>query len=237
MTDPFGRAARTLTYGEELIFGKTQVAHHAARKINNLHKHVHGQLPMQVGSFAEGTLYNARDPELLLWVQATLVDTLLLSYKLFVGPLTQVEEEQYYQESKEVAHLLGLLPQQMPEKVDDLKHYVHTMVHSDQLAPTSQAHELAMQTLYPPAHKALRPLMHVHKQLTNALLPQPVREIYGFSWNKRQQRIFDLSTGSMRQIVPRMPHRLRELPMTRRLMRVDVRGHNREFNAKQPHQN
>lgn len=223
MTDPFGRAGRTFVLGEKLTFGSTRKAHQAARTINNLHKHVHGHLPTEAGAFTQGTRYDARDPELLLWVHATLVDTLLLSYTVFVGPLTHAEEEKYYQESKQVAHLLGLLPTQMPQSVDDLKQYVHTMVHSNYLAPTLQGRELAFQTLFPSAPGALRPFMHLNLNITNALLPQAVRDIYNLSWSKSQQRIFDLSARSIRTIIPHMPMMLRELPITRRLMRGEIK--------------
>lgn len=222
MTDPFGRAERTFLRGEELTFGSTRLARQSARTINNQHKQVHGHLPMDAGRFRKGTPYDARDPELLLWVHATLVDTLLLGYTTFVGPLTRVEEKQYYQESKEVAHLLGLLPTHMPEEIDDLRHYVYEMVHSDRLAPTLQARELAFQMLFPPATKALRPLMRLNLYITNALLPQPVREIYGLDWKQSQQRAFDLSARSIRLVVPRLPTSLRELPITRRLMRGEL---------------
>jgi uncharacterized protein (DUF2236 family) len=219
MRDPFGRVNRTLKLGQELVFGSTPLARQAAKKINHLHRHVHGELPVEAGRFPQGTPYDARDPELLLWVHATLIDSLLLSYKLFVGPLTHTEEEQYYQESKGVAHLLGLLPSQMPESIDDLQQYVLTMIQSDQLASTEQARELARQTLFPPAHKALKPLMHLNFAITNALLPPSVREIYGFTWSQRQQQAFELSARSLRFVVPHTPLFLRELPITRRLKR------------------
>jgi uncharacterized protein (DUF2236 family) len=223
MTDPFGRAERTFLRGEELIFGSTRLARRAARMINNQHKHVHGFLPIDAGDFARGTRYDARDPDLLLWVHATLVDTLLLSYKTFVGPLTRAEEEQYYQESKVVAHLLGLLPEQMPPGVDDLERYLHEMIHSNRLAPTVQGRELAWQTLFPPVPGSLRPLLHLQLNITNALLPQPVREIFNLEWSKHQQRAFELSAHSMRLLVPRLPMQLRELPITRHLMRGEAR--------------
>ena len=223
MTDPFGRAERTFVLGEKLTFGPTRTARLAARTINNLHKQVHGHLPVAAGAFSGGTPYDARDPRLLLWVHATLVDTLLLSYTVFVGPLTHAEEVQYYEESKEIAHLLGLLPEEMPEGIDDLRHYVHTMVHSDQLVPTIQARELARQTLFPPAPAALRPFMHLNLNITNALLPQPLREIYNLEWSKGQQLAFAAFASSLRLVVPRLPAQLRELPVTRRLMRGELR--------------
>ncbi|HET8840473.1 MAG TPA: oxygenase MpaB family protein [Ktedonobacteraceae bacterium] len=223
MKDPFGRANRTFLRGEELTFGASRLARRSARMINNQHKHVHGIMPIDAGRFRRGTPYDARDPELLLWVHATLIDTVLLCYQTFVQPLTHAEEEQYYQESKTSGHLLGLQPQQMPESIDDLKAYINEMVSSDSLAPTLQARELAFQTLFPPARPTLRPLMHLNLNLTNALLPQQVREIYGFEWNRSQQRTFDLAARSMRLVLPRMPARLRELPITRALMRGESR--------------
>jgi uncharacterized protein (DUF2236 family) len=183
MTDPFGRAERTFVPGELLTFGSFEKARQAARTINRIHLHVHGNLPMDAGAFAKGTRYDARNPELLLWVHATLVDTLLLCHTLFIGPLTSAEQDTYYQESKEVALLLGLLPDKMPGTVDDLRQYVHDMVHSDRLVATPQARQLAHQVLFPPAPAILRPLMHINLQLTCALLPQPVREICGLEWN------------------------------------------------------
>lgn len=218
MSDPFGRAMRTFMHGEMLMFGSLEKAHQAARSINHLHKGVHGTLPIEAGAYYSGTPYDARYPELLLWVHATLVDTLLLCYALFIGPLTLSEQDEYYQQSKEVAHLLGLLPEKMPGTVGDLRAYVNDMVYSNHLAATPQARRLVQQVLFPPAPAILRPAMHLNYQLTCALLPQPVREIYGFEWDERRQHLFDLSAWGMRKVIPRLPMYLRELPITRRII-------------------
>ncbi len=219
MTDPFGRAERTFILGELLTFGSLEKARKAARTINRRHLAVHGTLPIEAGAFGQGTRYDARNPELLLWVHATLVDTVLVCYDLFVGPLSATEQETYYQESKEVAPLLGLLPDHMPRTINDLRQYVNDMVHSNRLAATPQARQLAHQVLFPPAPAILRPIMHLNLQLTCGLLPQPVREIYGLEWDMKRQYLFDLSARGMRTIIPHLPMRLRELPVTRRLVR------------------
>jgi uncharacterized protein (DUF2236 family) len=218
MTDPFGRAARTFMHGEWLTFGSIEKARRSARTINRLHGGVHGVLPIDAGAFSRGTRYNARYPELLLWVHATLVDTLLLCYPLFIGPLTYAEQDAYYQQSKAVAHLLGLPPERMPATVRDLQAYVQEMVYSNQLAATPQARQLAQQVLFPPVPSIFRPVMHLNYQLTCALLPEPVRAIYGFEWNQRRQCLFDFSAWSLRQVLPRLPMILRELPVTRRII-------------------
>jgi len=219
MTDPFGRAERTFLLGELLTFGSFEKARLAARTINRLHSAVHGTLPIDAGAFTKGTPYDARDPELLLWVHATLVDTMLLCYPLFIGPLTPVEQEGYYQESKAVAHLLGLPPEKMPGTVDDLREYVQDMLDSNRIVATPQARQLAHQVLFPPVPTVLRPIMHLNLQLTCALLPQPIREIYGLHWDTARQHIFDLAAWAMRAIIPRLPMYLREIPITRRLIR------------------
>lgn len=218
MSDPFGRAESTFVLGQMLTFGATHKVHQAARTINRLHGPVHGTLPAQAGAYKEGTIYSARDPELLLWVYATLVDTILLVYPLFVGPLNHSEQERYYQESKKIAHLLGLAEKDTPTSVDDLLAYVQKMVQSNHLAATPQARQIARHVLFPPTPGIVRPLMHLHLQLTIALLPQPVREIYGFEWGERRQLAFRLSALGVRAVLPHLPERLRILPITRKLM-------------------
>jgi uncharacterized protein (DUF2236 family) len=219
MTDPFGRAERTFMLGELLTFGSQVKAHQAARTINRKHFTVYGDLPIDAGAFEKGTHYNARDPDLLLWVHATLIDTWILCYMLFVGTLTTAEQETYYQESKEIAHLLGLIPEKMPTTIGDLKDYIDGMLESDKLIATPQARQIAQQLLFPPAPLLFRPLMHLNLQLTSALLPQQIRKIFGIEWTACRQALFDMSAKGMRSIIPHLPSNLRELPITKQLMR------------------
>lgn len=224
MADPLSRMDRTFVLGQEITFGSHTLAHEAARTINRLHTHVHGTLSEQAGGFASGTQYKARDPELLLWVHATLIDTILSTYQLFIGPLSAEEQDQYYQESKVLVRLLGLAPQAMPSTIEDLQQYVKEMVKSDKLAATPQSRRLAQQILFPRTHALLRPLLHLNTQITCALLPPPIREIFGLEWSTTQQRIFDLSARGLRLMVPRLPMNIRMLPITRRLMGVEKAG-------------
>lgn len=218
MSDPFGRTVRTFMLGNMLAFGDSATARRAARYINRLHYHVHGTLPASAGVYESGTYYDARDPELLLWVHATLVDTILLTYTLFIGPLGDEEKEQYYQESKEGARLLGLPPKYMPSTIEDLEQYVNDMVYSNRLAATPQARELAHMLLLPPVPAFLHPLVYVNLQVTSALLPEPLREIYGLKWGTLRQRAFDLSTLGSRTVLPHLPMYFRELSIVRRMM-------------------
>jgi uncharacterized protein (DUF2236 family) len=65
--------------------------------------------------------------------------------------------------------------------------------------------------------------MHLNLNITNALLPQTVREIYSLEWSRSQQLAFTAFARSLRLVVPRLPAQLRALPITRRLMRGEAR--------------
>ena len=57
------------------------------------------------GTAAEaGTPYRADDPELLMWVLFSLVDSGLVVYRTYVGSLTREEEAAYWDDYKEVVH-------------------------------------------------------------------------------------------------------------------------------------
>ena len=218
MTKPFERTEHTFLLGQMLTFGTTHTARQAARTINTLHKHVHGTLAATSGAYPQNTLYNARDPKLLLWVHATLADTILRTYPLFVAPLTYDDQNQYYQESKIMANLLGLANADMPSTVNDLYAYVDDMVYNNQLAATPQARQIVRQVLYPPVPDVLRPILHFNLLITSALLPQPVREIYGLEWNEQYQKLFNRVAIGIRNTYPRLPAALRVFPITKRMM-------------------
>jgi uncharacterized protein (DUF2236 family) len=217
LSDPFGRSDRTFTLGQKLTFGTLPKAKNAAQTINKLHRHVEGSLPFDVGRYHQGTSYHARDQKLLLWVHATLVDTVLRMYPLFIGPISEEDQEQYYQESKGMVRHLGLSPTQMPGNIGDLRAYVDEMVYGNHLAATAQARQIARVVLFPPLPTVLKPLLHLNLAITTSILPEPIREIYGLEWHQSQKLLFAASAGCARQIIPKLPTTLRELPITRKL--------------------
>ena len=218
-SDPWGRMYRTLDLGRRMTFGTRSEARAAARTINRLHTHVTGALEATAGGLPGGTPYRAREPELLLWVFATLVDTALSLYPLLVGPLSADEQERYYQEGVEGMRLLGMAVEAAPPTVAAFKGYMRDMLAGDALALTPPAADVARTILNMPAPLALRPLLRpallLNERLTIGLLPPPLRDLYGFRWSDRQQRLFDLWTASMRLMVPRLPALVRQPPWAR----------------------
>ena len=58
-----------------------------------MHKQVRGELHEAAGRFPAGTPYAADDPELLLWILATLVDSGMTVYQRYVRRLSADERE------------------------------------------------------------------------------------------------------------------------------------------------
>ena len=107
-SEPLGRLWRTLDLMLTIVFGAAAEAIAAVRAIDGVHARVQGVLDADVGRFARGARYDARDPELLLWVHATLIDSALVVFDRFVAPLDPAARSAYYEESKAIARLLGI---------------------------------------------------------------------------------------------------------------------------------
>src|SRR5690242_20895899 len=73
---PVRRLRRTVRMTMAIVFGDRETALAAARAVNQAHAKVRGRS------------YRALDPDLLLWVHATLVDSALVTYETFVKRLT-----------------------------------------------------------------------------------------------------------------------------------------------------
>lgn len=214
-TDPWGRVSRTLELTQQFTFGTWSEAMGAARTINRLHGGVTGTLAERGGMFEPGTPYRARNPELLLWVLATLIDTGLLLYPMLVEPLTPAEEERYYQENRRVGTLLGLPETLVPPTVADFREYMRTMLAGDALAVTPEAREVARVVMRMPAPVVLRPLLAATEQVTVGLLPPRLRELYSFTWDGRRQALLAAWAVGTRRVLPLLPPAVRQMPRAR----------------------
>lgn len=213
--DPWRRTAETTRLMLLLTFGARSQAHAAARQINRLHAGVTGALAHSAGDFPAGASYHARDPELLLWVYATLIDTTRLMTRLLLNPLSPAQEEQYYQESKRIVALLGLPASRLPGSLADFDAYMEGMLTGPHLAWTPEAAQVARSVMHMPAPLALRPALLAAEQVTIGLLPPRIRDLYGFHWDRYRQAALDLSFASLRLALMAVPAPLRQMPFAR----------------------
>lgn len=182
--DSLGRLYRTVFMMVDATFGSAETACAAVGRVHRCHRTVAGALPAQVGPFAAATCYRANDPELKLWVLATLIDSILLVHDLFVRPLTLAEKEAYYCDSKLLGRMLGIPAQVMPPTYADFTAYMETMLNGDTLTVGETAREVAEAIFAPP----LGPLIRTISFAGLGLLPPRLRADFHIPWDERREK-------------------------------------------------
>jgi uncharacterized protein (DUF2236 family) len=217
-TDLRGYAARTTrTVGAmlALTFGSEEEMRAIASQINAIHNRIRGTLREAAGVFPAGTPYSARDPELLRWVHATMVDSLPLAYELFVGPLTPDEKDRYCAEAAMIAPLLGIPDGLLPCGLAEHESYMEQMFVNGQIEVTENARRRARSLLSPPLGPAAAPLFSVVRRSTIGLLPSAIRQSYGFPWDAHDDDALGRFVTFVRQVRWWLPRMLREWPAAR----------------------
>ncbi|MBX6770271.1 MAG: DUF2236 domain-containing protein [Chloroflexi bacterium] len=214
-----GRLRRTLETMLALTFGTAAEGAQAARRIDTIHGRVRGILREDVGPFPAGTPYWARDPELLRWVHATLLDSFLRTYELFVGPLTPEEQDRFCLESSAIGPPLGIPEGFLPTSRAALHHYLREMIQSGRIVVGPTARDLARDILAPPLPLIGSPLRELLLLPIVGLLPEPIRSAYGLPWDERRETALVVAASISRLVLPRLPPLLRRWPAARRAER------------------
>lgn len=151
-TDPFGRGYRTFAAMATIYFGSKTQAEQTAQRLWRIHSAIRGDIPGR---------YSANDPELLLWVLATLTDTTLRVYEQMPasGMLTDWQRR-FYEESKIAARLLGIPDEVYPPDLHAFESYFKTMLEGDLLGSNPVCGEVAQTIVrHPRAPKKLAGLL------------------------------------------------------------------------------
>jgi uncharacterized protein (DUF2236 family) len=211
--DPWSRLSRTMAAVWTAVYGEPDEAERVGRRVRAMHAKVHGRLRTDTGPFPAGTPYDARDPELLMWVHATLVDTALLMYRTYVGPLASEEQEAYYQDMKHLARLFGTPDSAIPATLADFEAYWRSMLDGPAICVTPEARELARSVLAPPLPIVARPAWELVRLATAGFLPAKLRRGYGFTWTPAHRALLAGSAEAVRRaLLPLLPSRIRHLP-------------------------
>ena len=220
MEEPYDRLARTAETMNTIAFGSRAEADRITRRVRTMHRRVSGHLVEPIGPYAAGTPYRADDPALLLWILFTLVDSSLVVFRTYVRSLSRAEEASYWEDYKVVGRLFGLSKRDMPETIDDLDAYGRQMLEGDELLVTPWARERAREiVLAPPVPLLTRPLLETANFVTIALLPDRIREQYGFLALPpvfiRKALVAGGAEYVKRTVIPFLPDRIRLVPDAR----------------------
>jgi uncharacterized protein (DUF2236 family) len=202
--DLWPRLVRTLRALYLIAFGTKAEAERAGEIVRAVHAHVAGTTTTRLGRFPAGTRYSASDPELMLWVHATLVHTSLEVYERFVRPLSRADEERYYREMGVVAELFGAPPSVLPRSLGDFRGYIASELDGPTLAATAPARKVAAVIFEANLPTPMRVLVPAHRLTTAGLIPPRLREEYGLRWTTLHEHALPLAARSVRALAAPM---------------------------------
>jgi uncharacterized protein (DUF2236 family) len=171
--DPFGRLAATSGYVLTVTYGDTAAANAAAARVRAVHTHVRGT------DGVTGLGYSAEDPNLLLWVHAGMVDSIVHVVQRYGRGLDAADADRYVAEMVAFAEMVGVPAEQVPTSAQALSKYMESV---DLLQATPAARDAISVVLDPPdLSDDLRDLWHDLGQVAIGTLPAWARSMYGFA--------------------------------------------------------
>jgi uncharacterized protein (DUF2236 family) len=171
--DPFGRLAATSSYLLTTTYGDTASALAAAAWVRKIHTHVRGV------DTETGLPYSAEDPDLLLWVHAGMVESIVTVIERYGRPLDPGDADRYVAEMVRFAEIVGVPAEMVPASVASLRDYLSS-VQLRQATPA--ARDAIAVVLDPPdLDDELRDLWHDLGQVAVGTLPDWARDMYGFA--------------------------------------------------------
>jgi uncharacterized protein (DUF2236 family) len=213
---PVTRLHHTVRAMLSLVFGDNAARERTLATIRAIHRRVHGRLRQATGKFAAGTPYSAEDPALVLWVHATLLESILFVYERLVSPLSAAERDAYCEETAAIALALGARDADIPRTWEALGGYMLATLNSGTIAVGVEAHQLAEAVLAPPIGRVAWPATRVNRLVTIGLLPAAVREQYGFTWSAGDERRLARVLRVVQHVRRSVPARLALWPEARR---------------------
>ena len=203
--DVIGRAKRTISAMNSLIFGTKKTALGAAYAMHNVHNNVYGVVPNHIESHWAGKSFRANDPDLINWVGLTTLQTVVVMFERFVRKLEPAEKCQLAKEMQSVALLCGLP-----------KRYHHENLESQDLALENflQGGELAVDKIAKGIVQVLFDFTpgSIDARLTYGLLPERARELYGIKWTAEDQKSHDSLASRISFLNRSFPKSIRYIP-------------------------
>ena len=122
-----GRAWRTYATMSELVFGDVSTACLASERIHVVHAMVRGTVPPEASPARAGSSYRANDPQLLMWVLATLYEASVFASDRLIEPMPRAERARFYEEMRLLGLLIGIPCEDMPGDLESFDRYWESM--------------------------------------------------------------------------------------------------------------
>lgn len=201
---PLDRLRTTMTYIYCVTLGTDEERRALVKLVNQAH------VPVKSGPDSP-VRYNGFDPDLQLWVAATLYKNGQDLYERFLGPMDDATAERLYLQAAIYGTALQVKPEMWPPTRADFEQYWQAKL--DELTIDDHvrafAHELFRGGDSP---LLIRLAMPFNRWLTRGLLPTRIREELHWEWSPRDQRLFDALMTALPPVYRLVPRPVRWLP-------------------------
>jgi uncharacterized protein (DUF2236 family) len=200
---PVQRARRTLFYLYVMAFGTPEERRHITDATHAAHARVKDP----------GGAYEADDPDLQLWVAATIYWSLIVSYEEVYGALDDDTADQAYREFSIYATGLRVPPEMWPKDRVAFQEYWKTKIAG--LEITEAAKAVGHDVLYPGSNLPwaawfyTRLTGHFSRITTTELLPESIRNEFGIHSTLYTRFMYWLMSLQSRTVYPLLPETIR----------------------------
>jgi uncharacterized protein (DUF2236 family) len=208
---PLDRLHATLTYVYAVACGTAEDIEIVRRRVNRAHAPVYGTGNPNSPAYANSPAYYAFDPELQLWVAATLYDSAMAVHQLVFGPHADSDADAVYGQYASLGTSLQMPADLWPPDKAAFNRYWQERI--AELRTDAATRAVVRQLLYPRTGPLLlRAVMPLGRLVTVGLLPPPVRQAYGLSWNPTLQKRFERVFRFIAAVYPLLPRPVRHWP-------------------------
>ena len=208
--DAWGRLFRTANYVGAVVYGSTAEAHRAAAKVRGIHRRLRARDP------DTGEVYRVDEPDLLLWVHVTEVESFASTARRAGCPLSDADVDAYYAEQVRAAELMGLDPATVPDSAESVDAYYRSA--RPQLRLGDGAKQTAKFLVAPPLPWGLgwTPVRGVWLGVSGlgfSLLPRWARRIYRMPGLPTTDMTATLTLRGLRAAIETLPDRVTRGPI------------------------
>ncbi len=207
LNDPVARFHNTFRVVFTMFFGSLNQVLASSRHLYQLHTGIQGKLPETVAAYPRGSGYQANEVNALLWVYATLIESAVLAYESILRPLTTVEREGYYAETKTFAALFGIPSEVLPTNWAAFETYNREMHRSSALGVNALSRELAHGVLHGAGSRV--PVPRWYRALTASWIPERLRAEFALDFAESERALATRALEWLPRIYRRFPATLR----------------------------
>ncbi len=215
--DPWGRLVGTLRSYLRIVYGGAAPARDEVRRLNRLHESIVGPVVDPDARIRTGAAgYRARDPELSLWVHATLVESTIAVYDAWFEPLSRERRARFYGETVPLGRAFGIPQRLLPADLVAFEAYWWSMLGpGGPVHPTPTARSLAETIVHPPVGPVPPRLYGWLMWPSLALLPPALREEYAIPWSPSRALVARWLAAGMAAWGHRLPATWRWMPQAK----------------------